>query len=415
LDRLERLAWSVRVPTRRLFVVLAIWLALLLGLSGLVSGAVLSRNASTIDSVRDSGLGVAEAAAEFRTELAAADAQAAATLISGGLEAPERRAAYDESILKASTALTQAALVGEDEDSGDIGSLSDGLLDFTGNVATSRANSRQGYPVGAAYLSQARIASQDDLVPRADRLRRSGEQRVAEAANSVGGAASGVGIAVLFFAVAGLIGGAALVAGRTRRIVHPALAVAVIASMVAFILVITGVGSQSTELRHAATDDLPRFVSANEVSSTLSNLRVTEINAVAARGSGEALFDQFSVDAAALLESVTSAPLASAGIDQELREALREYIAGVEAVEAADEAGDNREAADLTLNGASSAGFQRATVAASNAVMATGDDVTARVDAAESGSVDATAPIVLFGLAAALAAIGVLARARRYR
>ena len=64
--------------------------------------------------------------------------------------------------------------------------MASGLVEYAGLVETSRANTRLGYPVGSAYLNQARDLANDDLVPRAERLRRVGEQRMAQAANSVG-------------------------------------------------------------------------------------------------------------------------------------------------------------------------------------------------------------------------------------
>ena len=59
---------------------------------------------------------LATAVTEFRTRLVAADATAAETLIAGGFEDAERRAAYDRDVLAASQALTEAALVATEAD-----------------------------------------------------------------------------------------------------------------------------------------------------------------------------------------------------------------------------------------------------------------------------------------------------------
>ena len=278
LETIEELAWRIPLPSHRLFLALAIGLALLIGGAGLASAAVASRNATIIDDVRGSGLGIAGSATAFRTSLAAADADAAATLLSGGLEDADRRASYDANLLEASRALTRAALVATDEDEEDIAALADGLVRYAGLVETSRANSRQGFPVGSAYLTQARALARDDLAPRAERLRRSGEQRIARAANSVGGPIGVQAVVVLTIALLGVLAGGAVMAGRTRRMLHPALVAA--GGLVVASLFIAGgsLATQSAELRSAATGTLDAVINANDASFALSRLRVTEIS-----------------------------------------------------------------------------------------------------------------------------------------
>lgn len=407
---IEQAAWAIPLPTRRLLSLLAVVVAGVLAGSGLIAAWVADRNAATIEEATTTGLGIARATTEFRTNLAAADAEAAATLISGGLEDPERRARYDADLLAAGRALTDAGLVATDDDAADISALADGLVRYAGLVETSRANSRQGFPVGSAYLNQARSIARDELVPLAERLRRVGEQRVAEAANRVGGPVRAVAIGGLGLATLVLVGASAIVAGRSRRIAHPALIGSLAVVLVALGLVTGGVVTQSSELRTAATTDFDAYVQANQAAFTVSNLRVTEIAAVAARGSGAPLHAQFATDAAALIEA-----LRAAGDEPALRSAVNEYVAGVDEVTAADLGGDNREAARLTLEGASAAGFAEADAAATDAVDRTAFDLADRFSAAAAADVIPLVPLVLGLVAAALAAVGIFARARRYR
>jgi len=409
LEAIERWAWRIPLPTRRLLLLLAVAVGAALVLSGVVGAAVLSRNSDAVHRARTSGVGVAQSATEFRTQLAVADAQAAVTLLSGGLEEPADRAAYDKAVLDASTALTAAATLGRPEDTDDILQLSEQLVRFNGSVETSRANSRQGYPVGSAYLSQARELARTEMVPRADRLRREGERRVAQAANDISGPVSAVGVAAVAVATVLLLAAATIVAGRTRRLVHPAIAVAAVAILVALAVILTSVGDQTNELRSAATDELETFAAANDASSALSNLRVTEINAVAARGSGDALFAQFRVDADALRSRLLGQGSVS------LVAQLDSYTSAVRAVEDADTAGDNQAAAALTLTGDSGNTFDDARRAAAGEVAGAQEALTSRVDAADDASRDPVLLIVFGVVAAALAAAGILARARRYR
>jgi len=437
----EQTAWRVPLPTRRLFVTLALVAAVALALSGLAAGWVASRNAQTIDDARAQGLELATAVTEYRTNLAAADATAAATLIAGGLESTDSRAQYDTDLLQASRALTDAGLVARAEDRDDIRAMANGLVTYAGLVETSRANSRLGYPVGSAYLNQARDLANDDLVPRAERLRRIGEQRMARAANSVGGPLSALAVLLLVAAVVVLAGCAALVAGRSRRVIaHPALVGALVAIVAALGVMVYGITQQATELRRAATDDIEAFVAANATSSGLSDLRVTEISAVAARGSGAALYDQFGDDANALLDGLEAgggdpaAPLVS-----DLYDRIQAYVTVVqEDVQPTDEAGDNRAAAESALSLEPEGSALAYDVAATGEKVESGDgvleppsppdpssaaglveretaDLEDRFDAAAGAGIPPALPVALGVVAAVLAVAGTLARGRRYR
>lgn len=429
LERVERTAWRVPLPTRRLFVILAWIAAVALALSGIAAGWVAARNARTIDDARTQGLELATSVTAFRTRLAAADARAAATLIAGGLEPADERAAYDADVLAASNALTEAALVAREADRADISELGAGLVTYAGLVETSRANSRLGYPVGSAYLTQARDLANDDLIPRADRLRREGERRIARAANSVGGPISMLAVVLLVLALLVLLGCAVLIAGRTRRVAHPALVAAAVAVIAALAVVVSGITSQSSELRQAAEDDVDAFIAANEVARDLSNLRVTEISAVAARGSGEELYTLFtsgSEDTGFVGADELQARLAEtaedAGDPAGLRDAVDAYVAAAERVRTADqEEGNNQLAAQLALSAPEVEGqgsgdaYQEANDIALTSAEREADDLAERFDAAGDADIHPLVPIALGGVAAVLAAAGTLARGRKYR
>jgi hypothetical protein len=413
LGALEGRAWRIDMPTRRLFLVLAVATAVAIALSSLVSAWVVAGNSGTISDAREEGLGVARAATEFRTNLVAADAEAATTLIAGGLETPEARERYDDAVVLAGRALTQAALVAPGDDRDDIEDLADGLVRYAGLVEAARANSRQGFPVGAAYLGQARTIADDELIPLAQRLGRSGEQRLARAANSVGGPSGFGAVAALAVGLVVLSGSAAVVAGRTRRLTHPALALAALAGVAAFAIVGWGVWSQGRELRAAATDDVEAYVAANDTAFSLSTMRITEINAVAARGSGAPLYAEFRDDADTLMASLRD--------DEErsgLLAAVERYVDAEQQVEAADSEGDSQRAADIVLTGDSATAFAAADddVSGEGGVVARADRALAdRLDAATDAEVAPLLPIALGAVAAGAAAVGVLARARRYR
>lgn len=398
-------------------------------LSSVAAAAVAARNADTIDGARTHGLDLARAATDFRTHLANADAAAAGTLIAGGLETDEQRAQYDTELFAASEALTAVGLAATDDDEDAVNTLSDGLIEYAGLVETGRANSRQGFPVGAAYIDAARGVANDQLAPQAEQLRREGEQRMARAANSVGGLLGGVAVVLLVLGIVVLVGCALVVAGRTRRFTHPALLLSGVAAIACLVWVTGGILAQGSELRRAATGDVSDFVDTNEAANALSDLRVTEIDAVAARGSGTAAYDQFAADADELLAE----DIVNDGDRIGYRAAIEAYRSAVvgegDSVRKLDlEDGDNRLAANSTLEGASKVAFdgrdeptedlpavEGATDLAGASVAAAGNTLEERLDAASAANVNPLVPVLLGVLAAVLAVGGILARGRKYR
>lgn len=419
LGGLERVAWRIPLSSRYLYRLVAASLVVAILAASLAAAWVAWRNADTIADARRTGLEVASAATEFRTNLTAADAQAASTLISGGLESPDTRQAYESDLEAASLALADAALVATDDDRVHIETLASGLTTYAGLVETARANARQGFPVGAAYLGQARALANDHLVPTADQLRRVGEQRVARAANSVGGPVGAVAVVALVLALLILLASAAVIAGRSRRLTHPALLAATVAAIVALVVVTTGILAQSQELREAATSDIEAYVAANDAALTVSNMRIDEIGAVAAHGSGHDLYAEVDTSGRELVEQ-----LGDSGRD-DVASAVGAYTEAVAAVRALDvDQGNNRAAADSTLGvppendpdaPTSADAFEDADAAAAEEVAVARTMLSERFDQASDAEVHPLLPIALGVVAAALAGAGTLARARRYR
>ena len=401
LDAVERRAWGIRLPTRRLFVALAAATAGVVVVASLAAAWVAAENRSTIADARREGLQVARAASTFSASLVAADADASGALIAGGLDVPVPDKDYADYLRDASLALTDAAAGATADDVEDIDALAEGLVAYTGLVETARANSRQGFPVGATYLSQARRLAANDLVPRAERLRREGERRVAQAANHLVRPAASAAVLLLLAAVAMVVLASVTVAGRTRHVLHPGLVVATLVAIVSLAIMTLGIARQTTTLSAAASDDVEGYVLANDTSSDLSRLRVTEIAAVAARGSGGPLYQSFDEQVAEL------------GRDQV--GFVDGYVDSVADVEATDMQGDNRGAAEITLTGTSFEQYQSAAAGIDDSVDREAATLADRIDEAGSAGISPFVPLGLGTLAAGLAAAGILDRGRRYR
>jgi hypothetical protein len=120
-------------------------------------------------------------AVRLYTALSDANATVATGLLAGGLEPPGKRARYLTDLRVASESLT--ALTREAGTSAGAASalqtVANRLPLYSGLVETARANSRQGFPIGAAYLRQASGVMTATMLPAAGQIYRTEAQRLA--------------------------------------------------------------------------------------------------------------------------------------------------------------------------------------------------------------------------------------------
>ncbi|MGI3785342.1 MAG: hypothetical protein ACRYG2_31710 [Janthinobacterium lividum] len=112
----------------------------------------------------------------IETDLLVADANATNTFLVGGLESPQRRAAYDDALAEVAGLVSQAARA-QPADADALAALNAHVLDYAGLVEAARANNRQGLPVGAQYLRQASNGLRADALPVADALVQANTER----------------------------------------------------------------------------------------------------------------------------------------------------------------------------------------------------------------------------------------------
>ena len=119
-------------------------------------------------------------AVRLYTALSDANATEATALLSGGLEPPEKRTRYLSDLRIASNSLS--ALTREAGTSASapaaLNTVADQLPVYSGLVESARANTRQGFPIGAAYLRQAAQLMTTSMLPAADRLYATEAQRL---------------------------------------------------------------------------------------------------------------------------------------------------------------------------------------------------------------------------------------------
>ncbi len=152
--------------------VLTVVLLLLTLLTGLVAALALQAKQDTIDDLVDQREPLAAAAQQIFRSLSDADATAASAFLSGGVEPAALRTRYEFDIAQAGAALGKASsdVGGDPLAAQQVNTLSQQLPVYTGLVETARANNRQGFPAGAAYLREASGLMRSKILPAAEML-----------------------------------------------------------------------------------------------------------------------------------------------------------------------------------------------------------------------------------------------------
>jgi hypothetical protein len=137
----------------------------------IATGAVQSRERA-VSAARTGTEPLLVHAVNLYTALSDANATVATGLLAGGLEPTAKRARYLRDLREASQALTGLTSEAGTSSSAPValGTVADELPIYSGLVETARANNRQGFPIGAAYLRQAATLMTGTILPAADHL-----------------------------------------------------------------------------------------------------------------------------------------------------------------------------------------------------------------------------------------------------
>jgi hypothetical protein len=163
--------------------------------------------------------------------LADADATAANTFLTGGLEPVARRQRYVSDLQAAADQLTTVARqVGSSSVAQqDVTVVTDQLPVYAGLVEAARANNRQNLPVGAAYLREASAMMRNQILPATDRLYQIEANRLDHSYQSGASALDVIGVILLGAALlAALILSQLYLARRTNRVLNVPLLVATV-------------------------------------------------------------------------------------------------------------------------------------------------------------------------------------------
>ncbi|SDO40930.1 hypothetical protein SAMN04487981_110271 [Streptomyces sp. cf386] len=177
-------------------------LALCVVAFGAVAAWQMTDRSAAADDVLNRSQPLSSDAADIYRSLADANTAAASGYLAGLQEKPAMREGYEKDIRTAAAKLVTAAANSDpgSPSANTIAELSRLLPEYKGLVETARANNRQGYPVGGAYLRAANEMMQQKMLPSAERLYQTENQRLRSDyadAKSFPWAAAGLGVLAL--------------------------------------------------------------------------------------------------------------------------------------------------------------------------------------------------------------------------
>jgi hypothetical protein len=391
----------------------AVVACLLLGVTGFLAGN--GQSAALHDAQRDAAQLVGTQ--ELRNDLVSADATATNAFLVGGLEPAEARERYEASLSEAAQAVPSLAATARGAgEAADLAAVSDSVQRYAGLVESARANNRQGFPVGAAYLDQASAALRDEVLPTIDEVAVSTSQRVDADMGSIS-----LAQVLLLFVLLALVALGAVqlwLARRTHRVLNTGLAAASVALLVGGVVTVAAVLGGNGVARSVASGPYAATVATSEALSLATDAKSMESFTLIKRGSGadfEESYQTSLTDARALLAEAAEAT--DTGSDP--TSLLNEWDARHAEIRELDDGGDWDDAVDAataTGDGSAGAAFAAFSDRAHEDVEATSKEAVDRLGSAATTAQAAAWIALVLGVAGAVAAAaGMNVRLKEYR
>ncbi|CAN5459259.1 hypothetical protein BH10ACT9_BH10ACT9_22080 [soil metagenome] len=230
--------------------IVAVVLAAACVIAGVVIGGQLDGRISERNAILDQSEPLAYASQNLYAALSGADAAAASAFLSGGVETAPVRARYRQALADAAAALTDVTAGAADPDTrAAAAQISAELSAYTGLVESARANNRQGFPIGSAYLREASTLMQSSMLPSAEKIYTDKLAALDEDQRAVSSLPL-VGLILLAVVLVAIGIGSVVASARTNRTFNLGLVVAA-----AVVLVVIGWTLAATQLAAGAIDD----------------------------------------------------------------------------------------------------------------------------------------------------------------
>ncbi|MEU1092510.1 hypothetical protein [Streptomyces sp. NPDC005877] len=280
----ERVRAAATTEPGRLWIIGTVVALLVVAFGAVTAWQVTDRAAAADDVVSRSQPLSADAASIYRS-LADADTAAASGFLAGAKEPRAVRVRYEADIATASRLLVKAAAntTGASDSGRAIASLNEQLPVYNGLIEQARANNRQGFPVGGAYLRYANEQMTKHLLPAAQDLYEAETGRLyddydqAETWPYAALAVGAVALGALFWAQRRTY-------RRTNRVLNHGLLAGTAASAVVLLWLVAGHAVAAADLSDSRTHGQESLKVLNDARINSLQARANENLTLVARG-----------------------------------------------------------------------------------------------------------------------------------
>jgi hypothetical protein len=268
--------------TLQLLLALSVLASLAFGVAGFQTGSSQARATADASAEAAQLLGIQS----VRNDLVGADAIAANAFLVGGLEPADQRAEYDAAIDNATRSLTTLAA---DEKAGDtdFAQINSEVAVYTGLIEQARANNRQGFPVGAAYLSQASALLNDSTLPQLEALVLASADRAA--GSFTASTVSLVWLLVALVALIALIWVHLWITRRSHRYLNWPLLIATVAMLVVGVIGVITFSNTTGAAIEARQNSYAKTLAISQAYTSATEAKSLESFTLIKRGSGQTL------------------------------------------------------------------------------------------------------------------------------
>jgi hypothetical protein len=379
-------------------------------LFGVLSAAGVDRRASSLRAA-DAASQQLIAVQDVQVRLVHADAIARENYLRGGIEDGAKRATYAAELALVSDGLVTVGNSVLPNEAAALAGVSTQLSRYSGLVEQARANNRQGFPVGAAYLRTANALA-DEMVTGLRDVQASLRTQVNDSLDRADKAGSWLHLTGWPLLILMVVGGAWM-AYRFRRVLNVPLA---LAGVITLLLLVVGGSLQASAMSDAAdatTGELQSADLAAQARSSAFTAHAQEFSTLIARGSGG---DDSRWDASFATTELALDRLCDIGDECSLKSYLRDYASAHAAVRESDNGGDWDGARESSLNGESAIAFTSLDEASRGVAASLGQGAAAAMSATTDGLAILRVVCFVAGLlVAALVLVGYSQRLREYR
>ncbi|WP_231514539.1 hypothetical protein [Mycobacterium sp. URHB0044] len=291
--------------------IVAVAVAALCVIAGVVCGGQLDGRIDERNAVMDRSEPLAYGAQNLYAALSAADAAAASAFL-GGIETAPVRARYQQALADSASALADVTGGATDAKTRNaVAEISAQLAAYTGLVESARANSRQGYPVGSAYLREASSLMQTSLLPGAEKIY-AGDLATVDADQRAVGSMPMASLVLLGLVLVAIAVGSVIVRRRTNRSFNLGLVVAGAVVLLVIAWIVTATRLAAGAIEDSRADGTARFDQLAQARILAQKARTDETLQLIARGDVTAGEESFNGHIDDLVAHLGTGPQAAA-------------------------------------------------------------------------------------------------------